>query len=260
MFYQNAQNSKLAIMDALGLEVARGKVIGVLPVEKFGINGDADTGAEEDIWEIGGDYTFSTTADIDSISSSNAGDTGNVIVEGLDENWDFVQQTVVLTGQTTATLTTPLIRFFRAWNDSATDLQGTVYIYINGATVSAGVPTVQTEIRGSLNSDNQTLMTIYSVPAGHTLFIISYYGDMLKQVASAGGEYDLRTREFGKVFRTRHHRGLINTGTSALPHRFEFPIKVNEKGDVKMTISTTANDVRVSAGFAGYLIDNNLED
>jgi len=83
------------------LKVAKGLVPGHTFVEKFGENPDVDTGTvPEDLWSHGGLYTFSTTADIDSIGSTSVADTQEITVQGLDADWDLITQSVNLNGQT----------------------------------------------------------------------------------------------------------------------------------------------------------------
>jgi hypothetical protein len=65
-------------------------------IHKFGTTGALAQNTETDVWDYSATentYTFSTTADIDSVSSSSASDTQLVTINGLDTNWLQVEQT-----------------------------------------------------------------------------------------------------------------------------------------------------------------------
>lgn len=248
-----------------GLAIAKGDVSGSTFIHKFGNAPDFDTlDGFVTVWDGADDgladamvYTYSATANIDSISSSINSDTVDIEVQGLDTNYDLVTQTVTLTGQATATLGTPLLRIFRMINIGATDLAGTVYCYINGATVVSGVPTVATEIRAVISiTHNQTLMAIYTIPAGKTGYMRDWY-------ISAGGakktslhEVHMEFRPFGQVFQTKHIAGIAIAGTSYFKHIYEEPEVLLEKTDVRMHVNTDEDAASISAGFDIVLVDN----
>ena len=248
-----------------GLSIAKGDVTGTTFIHKFGNALDFDVlDGFVTIWDGADDgladamvYTYSVTADIDSISSSINSDTVDIEIQGLDTDFVLTTQTVTLTGQTTATLSTPLIRIFRMINVGATDLVGTVYCYINGATVVAGVATVATEIRAMITiTHNQTLMAIYTIPAGKTGYMRDWY-------ISAGGakktslhEVHVEFRPFGQVFQTKHIAGIAIAGTSYFKHVYEEPEVLQEKTDVRMQVNTDEDAASISAGFDIVLVDN----
>lgn len=240
-----------------GLSIAQGKVSGTSSVRKFGDNPDIDTSSTpEDIWEYGGTYNFSTTADIDSVSSSNAGDNQVMRVYGLDTNWNEVVQDVTLNGQTRVALTTPLIRSYRAYNTSGTDLAGIFYVYVNTA-ISSGVPTDGTKVRAVVDSHhNQTLMAIYTIPAGKTAYFMSAYVS-LSSSKTSGATMTFRARLFGGVFRIVNKIGIQSTGSSHFIREPAIPGTFPEKTDILIRCEdVTANGTSISAGFDLVLVDN----
>jgi len=252
-----------------GLAIAKGDVIGTTFVHKFGNAKDFDTvdgevtiwdGAEDGTaWELM-NYVYSTTADIDSISSSNALDTQIISIQGLDPNWDLVNQTITLNGQTRVALTTPLIRIFRAFNDNSTDLSGHVVVYVN-TSLTAGVPTDKTKIRAIIDPTNQqTLMAIYTIPNGKTGYMRDWY------MATSGGNkasnYVVRlvSRNEGKVFRTKHISSLSALSPIPYQHQYTEPEVFMGRTDIEMRVESIASpnalENSISAGFDIVLIDN----
>lgn len=244
------------------LEVAKGDVPGHSLVHKFGEAGDIDTADNfVDIWDGTTDanadktYTFSTSADIDSISSADAGDGQDVEIQGLDANWDLVVQTVTLNGQTKVALTTDLIRVFRMKNMGSTDFAGNVYCYVDD-TITTGIPDTSNKIRAIVQAGlNQTLMAMYTIPNGKTGYIFRRWTALSSKIA---GYSSVRSfaRPFGGVFQLKYSAALATTGTSAKDENFHFPMKMPAKTDVKMMADSSVNNMAVSAGFDIILVDD----
>jgi hypothetical protein len=243
-------------------KVAQGEIPGYSFVEKFGANPEIDTATTpEDVHDEGGTYTFSTTAIIDSLSSDDIGDTDiSITVEGLDTNWDEVIQTIstdAVDGRTRVALTTNLIRVIRAYNDNGVELLGNIYIYENTA-LTLGKPTDVTKIRAKIRiAHGQTLMAIYSVPAGHTAYFVKGYVGLTAARAGTSSGMVWKLRLFEKVFRTQSELGLSSSGSSLWQYEYPFPLPVPEKSDVKITCEeVAANDTPVSGGFTIMLVEN----
>lgn len=247
------------ISTANGLEIAKGNISGHSSIEKFGTNADVDTATTpEDVWSQGGVKTFSATANIDGISSSDNGDTQDITVIGLADGYGEVTQTFALTGQTTKVIPIPLIRVYRALNANGTNFVGDIYIYINGATVVAGVATVQTEVRLKVDAgDNQSLTAIYTIPAGKTGYLNFYHVSMAKLTPATALVCALRIRPFGGVFLTKDIGAAATTGNNTYIREYKTPLKIDEKSDVKLVIdAVTSNDTAVAGAFDIVLVDN----
>ena len=238
--------------------VSEGLVSGYSFIQKFGENPDIDTGSTpEDIWDAGGLYTFSTSADIEEIASSDAGDTMDIEVQGLDADWKLITQTVTLTGQTVAPLATPLIRVFRMKNMGSTDIAGIITLGISGMTWVAGVPSNASEIRAQINNgNNQTLMCIYTIPAGKTGY---FYGGSVSysKSSSTGASITLKMREFGGVFQVKNKGTILGSGTSIWSSKYSFPLSIAEKTDVLIRAEAVeTNNTGIGGGFTILLKDN----
>lgn len=263
------EDGDLSVSDnSTGLAIAEGNVTGKTFIHKFGQTPDFDTGdGFVTIWDGADDgnidqmnYVFSTTADIDSISS-NASDYQNIEVQGLDANYDVVTQTVTLNGTTRVALSTSLIRVFRMKNIGTVDLSGYVYCYVNSA-ITGGVPNDSTKVRAVIQADNnQTLMAVYTIPNGKT----GYMRDWYAAASNATGGFfatdgtstvKVKARPFGQVFQLKHISSLKSDGTGHIQHKYEEPEVFQAKTDIIMECNTSVNGSSVAGGFDIVLEDN----
>jgi len=233
-------------------EIAAGNRANWLTMNKFGENPlVTTTSAPEDVWDYGGLYTFSSTADISHIASTNNTDTQVIWVEGLDANGDIVLQSVQLQGYTGVALTTPLWRAYRMYNDSATDLAGDIHLVVGNDFNGVGVPNTPAGVRAMIrNGYNQTLMCIYTVPNNYWAFFLGGY------VSQSGGknanvDFTWRARLNGKTFRTQSKIGLTSTGSSWWTYRYPVPVKIPQMTDITIRCEYTdiAGGVAVAGGF-----------
>ncbi len=242
--------------------VAEGEVSGYSFIEKFGYNPDITTATDpEDVWTYGGIYTFSTAADITQIASSNAGDTQDIMIEGLDANWEIMTKTVTLNGQTPVTLSgDPFLRVYRMMNVGSTDLSGDVNLITSGGTFTAGVPDTANTVRANItNGDNQTEMCIYSVPAGKTAYFLGGYVSQLIETRSASEvcTFTWRVREFGGVFRVQSRIPTLSDGNSYFAYKYPVPVGgIPEKSDIVIRAETVSATMGAAGGFTVLLKDN----
>jgi hypothetical protein len=236
------------------LGAVSGNIAGVSSINKFGENADVD--GAEDIWNYGGSYVFSTSADIAYISSSSILDTQEIEIQGLDENYNYIEQNVTLTGQTQAVLTTPLKRVFRAVNLGETDLSGGVYI-TTSTNVTAGIPNNSTEIRSYINSDdNQTLMAIYTVPAGKTAYITNFNVTIGRSVTSIA-KCQLKIRTENGVFQVKETFDVDSSANSIYQRRYNPYVKVEEKSDILLrVVSVSASNASITGSYDLIITDN----
>ena len=220
---------------------------------KFGRNNTLASGVREDIWDGSSDYTWPTTADITHIKAAASGDEGLTIeVQGLDTDYAIVTQSVDLDATDSSTLvalTTALRRVFRLKVDDSTDATNNIGCYNSAGTTLYGQITTPF---------NQSLMALYTVPAGKTAYLTRYYC-MINKKVNASIEIELYVRPFGKVFQLKHN-GVIASGGDAhwdfnfFPH--SPPMVITEKSDIKLTGIASAAGVDSSAGFDLILIDD----
>lgn len=247
-FDESFNSNPLPVVD-FALKIAQGVATGVSNVNKFGQNDSIGTGDYEDIWDGGGTYIYpaDNTAPITNLVSDNSSDTEPIEVQGLDIDGVLVVQTKTLTGTTAVTLDTPLWRVFRLKNVGTTDLIGDVCATNVGDTQDYACIN---------NGNNQTLMALYTIPAGKTGYIYESGASMAGLVRSYSIEGRIQMRSFGSVFQLKGTVGLNSDGNSRVSKVYKVPAKVPEKTDIRISaISSTSNGV-MNATFDLILIDN----
>jgi len=256
--------SVIGIDTPFGLAVNMGQLTGYTALDKFGVNLDISSGvADNDIWEFGGAYTYDAdgTAPILYLSSSDNTDTQPIEVQGLDINGDLVSQTITLTGQTNASLTTALWRVFRMSNDgnAGDDIAGVVYCHTDAAP-TAGVP-ASANVRAIINAgNNQTLMALYTVPKGQVGFLWrGEVGVSLEGNAASLSEYahiHYESRRFGKVFRVKKSLTcMIGGGSAIYQDERSFKDIIPAMTDVRIRSKAVTADMGLFSTFDMLLVD-----
>lgn len=245
------------------LEVSKGNVAGHSTIYVYGSIDAVQAATPADIWEFGTEvgaeiYTFSSTDDIDTISSSSASDTLTMTIEGLDASGNAVTQEATLNGQNKVALTTPLWRVNAVDNTSSTNLVGNVYVYVDGA-ITAGVPNTVTDVRGFVSPAAQrSKQAVYTVPNGVTAHF--YGSDQTITKGVAGGLVTINLKGFirivGGVFREIFETLLASTGSSHHPLPSPPPISLAGKTDLRPNAEVSTNGVGVSWGYYLVLVED----
>ena len=224
------------------LDVARNAISNSKIVHKFGANFDIDQiTTPETVWTAGGLYPWSSLATAQTIYciSTSASDTAVLTVEGLDANYNEQTESVTLTGTTAVTTSNTFIRVFRMTYEDGANV-GTIT-----ARVTSGTGTVVAQIDIGYA---QTLMSIYTVPAGHTAYMVTTDCTIDSRKDCQILMYH---RLFGKPFRIAH----VAEATGHYRYDFYAPLRVPEKTDIDIRIdNVSGNDSRVTANFDLVLI------
>lgn len=244
------------------LETSKGLYPKHEAVYKFGFN-PVVKNTEELIWYHSGAYVYpDQNGQKIYISSTDANDTAagtgarTVQIQGLDANYDQVDEIVSLAGQAQVESSLDYIRVHRVRVEStgtSNDSEGTIYAADSGS--SAGVPTGN--VYANLGGGNQSLLALYTVPRNHTLYLddVNFGAGISTGNVFATVRFNIRsfTEGEGDAFRTVY----INTVQSAsLVYKFEYPLALPEKTDIQMTAEISSNvDSSISASFQGVLVD-----
>ena len=245
------------IINAFGLSsninIAAGLVDGWATIHKFGAVPEMSQNSSGTIWDIPDtNYPWSAfdTPGILSITtttqngnSSTADDGITVHVLGLDENYEEVEDTFVIAGGT-ATGTVSFKRVYRAYIDGTEANQTNINVLRGG-----------TEVLRITIGKSQTLMAIYTVPAGKTGYLLQGVSTC---AANADATIDMFVRYFGQdSFRIGHTAEVAGVG-GQYQYQFGVPIQIPEKSDLDIRAEVRSNNARVTAAFDIVLVDNEI--
>lgn len=241
----------IQINDRVKLSIARkGK-----DLLKFGRNDLVGTSAATIAHQPAGilHETYPTTNSINTIISTAAGDTEEVVIEGhtvSGGNFTFVTQTLNLTGQTAKALTTPLARVSRFYNNDSTELTGVISI-TETDTYTAGVPDTAAKVHLQVDAGQQNSEKAATTISNSDYWIVtSIYGDLLKKTAGFA-EVDLQVRKKGGVFRTVID--IACSDGSRAEHNFKPYLIIPSNADVRLVSLASAASTDVSGGIQGVL-------
>lgn len=229
--------TRVGTSEPFELQVSRGQIAYHEFIHKFGYNPSIEAAAET-IWSEGGLYVYPTSASTMYISSSSAADTAagtgarTATVYGLDANFEQINVTVSLNGQTGVQLNGAL-NWYRVnrivVNTAGSGGANAGVLYVGTeATPSGGVPT--NKYATVAIGDNQTLMCLWTVPVGYTAYL---HQKDVSSSSSAGkfAIFTLVSRPDGGVFNVIDRVTLANNATSL---SYWNPIVLTEKTDVEV--------------------------
>ena len=232
----------------LSLNIARGLVKGTTFNHKFGAVPALGNGKTGTIWDINDtlypwaiwDASGATTLTVDCADPDDVGN--QVVLQGLDANYNIIEETVTLGAQTGNATQNLFLRVFRAY-------------FVDGGIINAGNIDIKngiTIVARITAGFGQTLMAVYTIPAGYTAYL-------MKGTASNGPtehhSCNMFVRYFGQLnFRVGHAFELTN---GQYLYEFATPIPIPEKSDIDVRAAQVAgNNKRVTAAFDLVLIQN----
>lgn len=221
-----------------GMWIAGGKAAGWSHINKFGYSDNI--GTLSTIWDGSNIYTYSSSAGAVTATSSSSDDDGAVVeIQGLDANYNLTTYDLTL-GSTGANL----IRVFR------------VKVKTPATGETANVGAISINIGGALRAkilagNGQTLMAVYTVPAGKTAYLANITMSVDKNVDAI---FKLMTREIDDGgFQIKGQFGTFGT---PIDHQYPVPLKFTEKTDIEVR-ADAGSTAGGGATFDLILVDNN---
>lgn len=218
------------------LPIAAGEVEGYSSINKFGAtDGDVTAGTVWDGNNGTATYPYPSNGVLSITSASNAG--ANVEVQGLDSNFNLATEVVAIgsSGSTT---------FSRVFRAIMVDTNNDSDVTINqGGAIAAKI----------IEDQGQTLMAVYTVPAGKTAYLthINYSSD--KAATNSAMQFRLFARPENGTFNIKGVLG--SAGGAVIDYKYNVPLKFNEKTDIKVDV-VAAQQTTCTATFEIILVDN----
>lgn len=251
--------SQIGTTEPFELQVSRGQIPGHETQFKFGFNPDVDDSLET-VWAEGGLYSYLSSASVLKVSSSSANDTSagtgarTVQLFGLDADYNEINETVTLSGQTAVNTTNSFLRINRMVVRSAgSGGTNAGVIYAGTGTVTSGVPA--NKYATIAVGDNQTLMALWTVPAGYTAYLLQKDVTLATTQNNKYATVRLMVRPDGEVFQTRDKHVLDN---NVLHQKYDIPLKLEEKTDIEVRCvgDSSGADIAISASLDIVYIKN----
>jgi len=239
MVADQAGNILNSFGSASNIPIAAGDVTGYSHINKFGAtNGDVDAGT---VWDGNSGttvYPYPANSVLTLAGITNTDDDGeSVEVQGLDANYNPVTETINI-GSSGATVFSRVFRARMLTTENSQDItitqSGTV-----AAVILAGL--------------GQTLMAVYTIPAGKTGYLLNLHLGSDKASTNTAMTYRLFARQFGGAFNIK---GNFNAaGGQSLDINYPVPLKFEEKTDIKIDV-VAGQATQISATFDIILVDN----
>lgn len=227
------------------LNIARGIVKGTSHNHKFGAVKQLSTSTTGTIWDVNDTvYPWSTfdTANTAVIPAVNVGDNGKVVtVQGLDQNYEFAEETFTVSSSGSTTGAVEFKRINRAFVSTGVDNVADVDVEYNGSVVA--------RISEGLG---QTLMGVYTVPANTDAFITHFNAS----ADTADASLFLRRRFDGEESFRIGHVGELSGGT--YDYEFKVPLAFPAKTDIDIRATARTNNARITTAFCLILIKEGL--
>ena len=237
MLADRAGNIINSFGSASNIPIAAGEVTGYSHINKFGYTGTDQNGTAT-VWDANNTtaiYPY-PAAGVVTMSSTNGGDTGEEVeIQGLDGDYNAVVENVNI-GSTGAVTFSRIFRARMTGADNAGD------VTINqGGNLAAKI----------LTGNGQTLMAVYTIPAGKTGYLLKFQGSMDK--SNAPVRFKLFARPFGSGFNLKGQWGT--QGGNSVYYDYPVPLVFAEKTDLRVDV-VTGGSVGNGAIFDLVLVNN----
>ena len=244
---------------ASNIPIANDDVQGYKAIHKFGRNPNIGN-APETIWMYGGKYQYLAVGAASTLyaysansEDSAAGDGARTItIQGLDNNFNEIEETVTVNGAAT---TLEFLRVYRAFvytAGSTNTNEGDVLISTGAGgsgTVLADIGTIGT---GSTFGLGQTQLALYTIPAGKSGYLTTWNVGLAP--ANNKATVLLKSRELNGdgPFRTKDIVDLVGGYHT---QNYSIPLCFPAKTDIEILASGDTSSI-ISSSFDIILVDN----
>ena len=236
------------------INISAGAVDGTGYIEKFGMNTDVDSD-KETIWDGGGIYTYLSTGEKLSVTSSSVNDSASgsgartVEIQGCNDAGEVILETVEIGSASTQLFK----RVFR------------VKVVTSGASgVNEGIinitSLVSTTIVAQIGVDGtgsnaagrgQTFMALYTVPVEKTAYLTQWTVGCGKQNTDAIATFMAKTPAGAW-----NAKDIITVSATTYTKDYKIPIQFTEQTDIEVRAYSSVNNSLVSSTLNLLIIDN----
>lgn len=243
---------------ASNIPIAAGSVTGYKAIHKFGRNPNVGN-APETIWMYGGKYVYLDVGaastlyaySADAQDSASGDGARTITIQGLDNNFNEIEETVTVGGAAT---TLEFLRVYRAFVATAGSLntnKGDVLISTasgGGGTVLADIGTIGT---GSTFGLGQTQLALYTIPAGKRGYLTTWNVGLAPANNKATVLLKSRELDGGAPFRTKDIVDLVGGYHT---QNYSIPLCFPAKTDIEILASGDTSSI-ISSSFDIILVD-----
>lgn len=239
--------------EPFNLHVARGQVQGHSPFLLYGYSASLSNTAFGPLWEgltqSGGLYSFPSSAAQLTVVSSSTSDAAPlaVLIQGLDANFNPISEVLTLNGQTNVTSVKSYLRV-----NNCTITNG---LNVGNITFKQGT-TLLAQIGAGLGT---TQMSIYTVPAGYSLYVLkSFKTANVGFTSSAWINFEVLFTDnvsgASKVVQEQTFVQQIEVDYTQMPR------KITEKTDIQYLFkASTSGPLIGSVNVTGVLIQDSIQ-
>ena len=231
------------------LAIAKGEVNGYSVLNVFGYQPAVGT-SDICVWEDAAAYIFPTTAVnmiVESTSAVDDAGTAQVLISGLDENYDLITEVVGLQGTTHVTTVNAFLRINNvriiAAGAGQTSNVGTITVSYNGTTYAKILPSV-----------GQTQMSQYTVPRGYSFYLTRV--NSYAQQSGGSGNYNTYSVV---VSNSVSYVVLQSPYFQSYEAMRVGPFKYAEKTSIQWRSRTHTNTSEVGMVIEGFLVKNTIQ-
>lgn len=227
--------------------IAEGQLDNHSALLKFGTRTSLLAGTPSVIWEGTNPlYTYLSSAEQLKVTSTSgeevAAGTGvrTLTIHGLDDNFAEISETITMTGAVAATTSLSYRRVFRAYGATC----GTAETNVGTITITNNAGTI--ELLKINIGDGQTLMALWTVPAGKKAFMVS---GSVSTSSNKGAvvSFFVRVNDGGTLYPWLiKYRAYIFSGNENFEFKIPFPLA--PKTDIEIRMTTPGSAGTTSAG------------
>ena len=228
------------------LNVSAGIMTEMANVHKFG-SVVTTNAAYDTVWTQSGQYEFPENSAIITLVSSDAQDnpsgTGasTVVVQGLDGNFDEIQETLTLNGTVGVAGTLSFLRTHRMYVDTGNTNIGNITVSIASTVTCAIAPNM-----------GQSQVAFYTVPRGKSAFLKQFTATQNKNQENSMRLFQRYPNSGDRPYRVVTELNLYG---SNMIKPYSFPVFFGEKTDLEARAYTGSN-CTTSAMFDLLVVDN----